>query len=176
MALDLDPQAPSCRSWGPPGPIWGNARGAGGCALRRRAAHGHAAKTDLAKAMGGLSLCSWRAEGFCAGPVTPTGCPCTDRPAALPPTPPRPRGDTEAHHPECHPRAQLEPRDVSGLGDAEVTRTSAPEREADEIDAKPDIGARMSAVGGKADVVATWLESPLLAKSSHAVRWTARYN
>ncbi len=42
---------------------------------------------------------------------------------------------------------------------------SAPEGEADEIGAKADIAARTSAVGGKADVTATWPRSPLLARS-----------
>ncbi len=40
---------------------------------------------------------------------------------------------------------------------------SAPEGEADEIAMKPDIDTRRSDVGGKADVPATWPESPLLA-------------
>ena len=42
---------------------------------------------------------------------------------------------------------------------------SAPEGEADEIGAKADIAARNSAVRGKADVPATWPESPLLAEA-----------
>ena len=42
---------------------------------------------------------------------------------------------------------------------------SAPEDEADEIAVNPDIDTRRSAVGGKADVPATWPGSPLLAKS-----------
>ncbi len=40
---------------------------------------------------------------------------------------------------------------------------SAPEGEADEIAMNPDTDTRRSAVGGKADVPATWLGSPLLA-------------
>ena len=39
---------------------------------------------------------------------------------------------------------------------AEVTGTSAAGARADVIGSKPDIGTRMSAVGGKADVPATW--------------------
>ncbi len=42
---------------------------------------------------------------------------------------------------------------------------SAPEGEADEIAMNPDIDTRRSAVGGKADVPATWPGSPLLAIS-----------
>jgi hypothetical protein len=38
---------------------------------------------------------------------------------------------------------------------------------ADEIGTITDIGQRMSALGGGADVLATWPESPLLAKSGH---------
>ena len=45
---------------------------------------------------------------------------------------------------------------------------SAPEGEADEIAMNPDIDTRRSAVGGKADVPATWPGSPLLAKSGSA--------
>ena len=44
---------------------------------------------------------------------------------------------------------------------------SAPEGEADEIAMNPDIDTRRSAVGGKADVPATWPGSPLLAKPGH---------
>ncbi len=44
---------------------------------------------------------------------------------------------------------------------------SAPEGEADEIAMNPDIDTRRSAVGGKADVPATWPGSPLLARSGH---------
>ncbi len=44
---------------------------------------------------------------------------------------------------------------------------SAPGGEADEISAKADIGARTSAIGGKADVPATWPESPFLATTGH---------
>ncbi len=43
---------------------------------------------------------------------------------------------------------------------------SAAGGQADEIGAKADIETRRSAIGGKADVPATWPESPLLAKSS----------
>ncbi len=42
---------------------------------------------------------------------------------------------------------------------------SAPKGEADEIGAQADIAARTSAVGGKADVTATFPGSPLLVKS-----------
>ncbi len=42
---------------------------------------------------------------------------------------------------------------------------SAPEGEADETGVKADVDTRRSAVGGRADVVATWPESPLLAIS-----------
>ena len=45
---------------------------------------------------------------------------------------------------------------------------SAPEGEADEIAMNPDIDTRRSAVGGKADVPATWPGSPLLAISGHS--------
>ncbi len=45
---------------------------------------------------------------------------------------------------------------------------SAPEDEADEIAMNPDIDTRRSAVGGKADVPATWPGSPLLARSGHS--------
>ncbi len=56
---------------------------------------------------------------------------------------------------------------------------SAPEGEADESGAKPDIETPRSVVGGRADVVATWPGSPLLAtrrhspasKSSHLKGW-----
>ncbi len=39
---------------------------------------------------------------------------------------------------------------------------SAPGGEADEIGGRADIDTRMSAVGGRADVLATWPETPLL--------------
>ncbi len=45
---------------------------------------------------------------------------------------------------------------------------SAAGGEADEIGAKADIGAGMSAVRGKADVPATWPGSPLLARRRHS--------
>ena len=44
---------------------------------------------------------------------------------------------------------------------------SAPEGEADVIAMNPDIDTRRSAVGGKADVPATWPGSPLLAITGH---------
>ncbi len=44
---------------------------------------------------------------------------------------------------------------------------SAPAGEADEIAMNPDIDTRRSAVGGKADVPATWPESPLVARPRH---------
>ncbi len=47
--------------------------------------------------------------------------------------------------------------------------TSAFRGKADEIGTITDIGQRMSAVGGKADVPATWPESPLLATSGHSI-------
>ena len=47
---------------------------------------------------------------------------------------------------------------------------SAPEGEADEIAMNPDIDTRRSAVGGKADVPATWPGSPLLARSGPPTR------
>ena len=45
---------------------------------------------------------------------------------------------------------------------------SAPGGEADGIAAKADIDTRRSAVGGRADVLATWPESPLVAKTGHS--------
>ncbi len=48
---------------------------------------------------------------------------------------------------------------------------SAPEGEADEIAMNPDIDTRKSAVGGKADVPATWPGSPLLATSGPCSRF-----
>ncbi len=53
---------------------------------------------------------------------------------------------------------------------------SAPEGEADEIGAKADIAARTSAVGGKADVTATWPGSPLLAMSGHWASKPSNYS
>ncbi len=46
---------------------------------------------------------------------------------------------------------------------------SAPEGEADETGVKADIDTRRSAVGGRADVSATWSESPLLAEAVEKV-------
>ncbi len=47
---------------------------------------------------------------------------------------------------------------------------SAPEGEADETGVKADIDTRTSAVEGRADVSATWPESPLLAEAVEKVR------
>ena len=51
---------------------------------------------------------------------------------------------------------------------------SAPEGEADEIAMNPDIDTRRSAVGGKADVPATWPGSPLLASSGRSPHGSLR--
>ncbi len=45
---------------------------------------------------------------------------------------------------------------------------SAPGGEADAIRAKADIDTRRSAVGGRADVLATWPESPVVANTRHS--------
>ena len=50
---------------------------------------------------------------------------------------------------------------------------SALEGEADETDEKADVDTRRSAVGGRADVVATWPESPLLATSGSSAASSA---
>ncbi len=64
------------------------------------------------------------------------------------------RATTVAWRSKSHERAQLPGTSVVG-------------GEADEIGAKADIGARRSAVGGRADVPATWPGSLLL------MGWTA---
>ncbi len=50
-----------------------------------------------------------------------------------------------------------------------VPPTSGAGGRAEAIGWKADIGQRMSALGGGADVLAAWPESPLLAKRRHSV-------